>query len=68
MQGDFIFSSSHSQACSIPNNGLGISLQNLKIKGRDEFDFLHKDKHETLLQVDDSKFGGYDHSCPKYSE
>ena len=34
------------------NNKFAISLQYLKKKLSDEVDFLHADKHESLLQVD----------------
>ena len=33
------------------------SLQYLKKEERDEVDFLHADKHQTLLQVDAINFG-----------
>ena len=36
-----------------------ISLQYLKKEGRDEVDFLHADKHQTILQVDTINFGGH---------
>ena len=34
------------------NNKLAISLQYFKIQLSDKFDFLHADKHESLLQID----------------
>ena len=34
------------------NNKVAISLQYLKKKVSDEVDFLHLDKHESLLQLD----------------
>ena len=36
-----------------------ISLQYLKIEGWDEVDFLHPDKHQTILQVDTINLGGH---------
>ena len=34
------------------NNKFAISLQCFKIELSDKFDFLHADKHESLLQID----------------
>ena len=34
------------------NNKFAISLQHLKKKVSDAVDFLHADKHESLLQID----------------
>ena len=34
------------------NNKFAISLQYLKKEVSDEIDFLHADKHESLLQID----------------
>ena len=36
----------------IQNNKFAISLQYLEKEVSDEFDFLHADKHESLLQID----------------
>ena len=36
----------------IQNNKFTISLQNLKKEVSDPIDFLHVDKHESLLQID----------------
>ena len=35
-----------------------ISLQYLKMKGRDEVDFWHEDKHQVFLQGGTINFGG----------
>ena len=41
------------QVCLITqNNKFAISLQYLKKKVSDEVDFLHANKHESLLQID----------------
>ena len=39
------------------NNKFVISLQHLKNKVSDEVDFLHVDKHQSLLQVDCKTLG-----------
>ena len=41
-----------------------ISLQYLK--GMDEVDFLHTDKHQTFIQVDLINLGGHGQACPNY--
>ena len=33
---------------------------------RDEVDFLHSDKHESLLQIDNKFFDGYGQAFPKF--
>ena len=38
------------------NNNFAISLQHLKKEVSDEVDFLHADKHESLLQIDTKIF------------
>ena len=43
---------------------LVISLQYLKKEGSDKVDFLHADKHQTILQVDTINLGGHDQACP----
>ena len=35
-----------------PNNNFAISLQHLQKEVSDAVDFLHADKHESLLQID----------------
>ena len=40
------------------NNKFAISLQYLKKDVSDEVDFLHEDKHESLLQIDAMIFDG----------
>ena len=34
-------------------------------EGRAEVDFLHVDKHQTVLQIDRINLGGYDQACPQ---
>ena len=41
-----------SNAQNIQNNMFAISLQYLKKEVSDEVDFLHAEKHESLLQID----------------
>ena len=38
------------------NNKFAISLQHVKKKAIDTVDFLHADKHESLLQIDNKIF------------
>ena len=38
------------------NNNFAISLQHVKKEVSDEVDFLHADKHESLLQIDTKIF------------
>ena len=42
------------QAC--PNNKFIISLQHVKNEVSEAVDFLHADKHESLLQIDTKIF------------
>ena len=47
------------------------STQNNKLsaiskKGMDEVDFVHADKHQTILQVDIIYLGGHYQACPNY--
>ena len=42
------------------------TLQYFKKEGRDEFDLLHTDMHQTILQVDTINLGGQGKSCPNY--
>ena len=46
------------------NNKFPISLQYLKNELSDEVDFLHADKHESLLQIDND-FDGDGQTSPK---
>ena len=48
------------------NSTFVISLQYLKIEGRDEVDFLHADKHQTFLQVDPINLDGPGQECRNY--
>ena len=41
------------------NNNFAISLEYLKKEVSDEVDFLHADKHESLLQIDTMILIGY---------
>ena len=45
----------HSQ--SFQNSYFAMSLQYLKKEVRDEFDFLHADSHQSVLQVDFNTLG-----------
>ena len=47
------------------NKKFTISLQYLKKEVSDEVDFLHADKHESLLQVD-TDFDGDGQAFPKF--
>ena len=40
----------------------------LKKEVRDQVDFLHVDKHQSFLQVDNIDFGGRGQVCSKYSK
>ena len=43
------------------------SLQNLgKKEVRENFIFLHEDKHQRFLEADTIVFGGHNQACPKY--
>ena len=48
------------------NNQFAFSLQYLKKKVIDEVDFLHADKHESLLQIDTMIFDGDGQTFPKF--
>ena len=48
------------------NSNFVISLQYLKKEGRDEVDFQHADKHQTILQVDTMNSDGHGQACPNY--
>ena len=41
-------------------------LCNISRKKSDEVDFLHADKHQSFLQVDNINFDGHVQSCSKY--
>ena len=45
-----------------------ISLQYLKKAVNDDVDFLHADKHESFLQIDNMIFDGDGQSFPKFSK
>ena len=53
-------------AQSTQNSKFVISLQYLKNDGKDEADFSHADKHQTILQVDTINLGGHGQACPNY--
>ena len=40
-----------------------VSLQYLYKDGRDEVDFLHADKHQTIIQVDTINLRGHGQAC-----
>ena len=46
------------------NSKFVISLQYLKKEGKDEIDFLHADKYQTILQVDTINLGGHGQPLP----
>ena len=54
-------------AQSSQNSKFKISLQYLRKEGRNEFDFLHADKHQTVLQVDPINLGRYGQTCLNHS-
>ena len=47
------------------NNKFAIPLQHVKKEVSDEVDFLHADKHESLLQIDTMIFGNVQ-TFPKF--
>ena len=51
-------------AQSTRNSKFVISLQYLEKEGRDEVDFLHADKHQTILQVNTINLGGCGQAYP----
>ena len=53
-------------ALSTQNNKFVISLQYLKKQERDEVDFIHADKYQTILQVDAINLVGHGQACPNY--
>ena len=59
----------HCQSCPkyLKHSKFVIYLQYLEEEGRDEFDFLHADKHQTILQVDTINFGEHNsEACSNY--
>ena len=48
------------------NNKFAISLEYLKKAVKDEVDFLHKDNHQSFLQICTFIFGVCGQACPKY--
>ena len=52
---------------NVPKMASLISLQYLKKEGRDEVDFFHADKHQTILQVDAINLDGLGPACSNYS-
>ena len=50
------------------NNKFAISLQYLKKELSDEVDFLHADKHESMLQIDGMILMGDGQAFPKFPE
>ena len=50
------------------NNKFAISLQYLKKELSDEVDFLHADKHESMLQVDGMILMGDGQAFAKFPE
>ena len=55
---------SHAQITQ--NRKFAISLQYFKKELSDEIDFLHADKHESLLQIDTMILMGDDQAFPKF--
>ena len=53
-------------AQSTRNSKFVISLQYLEKEGRYEVDFLHADKHQTILQVNTINLGGRCQACSNY--
>ena len=53
-------------AQSTRNSKFVISLQYLEKEGRDEVDFLHADKHQTILQVNTINLVGRCQACSNY--
>ena len=53
-------------AQSTQNSKFVVLLQCVKKEGRGEADFLHADKHQTILQVDTINLGGSGQACPNY--
>ena len=53
-------------AQSTQNSKFVMSLQYLKKEGRDEVDFLHADRHQTILQADIINLGGHGQACQSY--
>ena len=51
---------------STQNSTFVISLQYVKKEGWDEVDFLHANRHQTILQVDTINLSGYNQVCPNY--
>ena len=52
----------------ISQNKFAISLQYLKKELSDEVDFLHADKHESMLQIDGMILMGDGQAFPKFPE
>ena len=52
----------------ISQNKFAISLQYLKKELSDEVDFLHADKHESMLQIDGMILMGDGQVFPKFPE
>ena len=53
-------------AQSTQNSKFIMSLQYLKKKGKDKADFLHADKHQTILQVGTINLLGHGKTCSNY--
>ena len=51
---------------STQNSKFVIFLQYLTKEGRDEADFLHADKYQTILLVDTINLNGHDQASPYY--
>ena len=51
---------------STQNSKFVVSLQYLEKEERDEVDFLHAEKYQTILQVDAINLGGHCQACPNY--
>ena len=53
-------------AQSTQNNKFAISLQYLRVNGKNEVDFLHADKHQRFLPIDTIILGVYGQPCLNY--
>ena len=53
-------------AQSVHNNKFAISSQYFKKEVRDKYDFLHEDKHQSILQAGSIVFTSHSQTCPKY--
>ena len=56
----------HSQ--SYQNSKFTMTLQYLKVNGKNEVDFLLADKHQRFLRIDNIILGACGEPCPNYSK